>query len=274
MPPNLRLGDIEFLNSWPVTYALAQGIIPAPVTLVRGAPTALNAQLAAGALDASAVSALAYLRHADEWSLLPSVAIGSESGVNSVLLISRLPLRELDGQTIAVTDAGATTPMLLRILLGQAQGVRAEYVTTSTPFPDVLQAYPAALAIGDDALRALPAARDDYFTWDLGAWWRDWTGLPMVYAVWAARRDVIARAPEAIGRLREALLASKAWGLAHLDAVSRAAAARTGFPEPVVRDYFRGIRYELDEAAQAGLQRYAECVGLTRSLSPLRGEGR
>lgn len=253
----MRLGDIRFLNSWPITYAVARGIVPVPAALVRGTPARLNAQLVEGALDVSAVSLVTYLQHAEDLLLLPELAIGSESGVNSVLLISRRPIQELGGQPIAVTADGATTPVLLRILLEQAYGVRARYVPAAVRFPEVLREYPAALVIGDEALRALPAARDDYFTWDLGALWRDWTGLPMVYAVWAARRAVVERAPELIGQLHEALLASKAWGLSHLDEVARAAAAATGFAPAVVSDYFRGIRYDLDGAALAGLRRYA-----------------
>ena len=261
MPANtLRLGDIAFVNSWPVTYALAQGIVPAPATIVRGTPTELNARLADGALDVSAVSALAYLQHADEVLLLPDLAIGSESGVNSVLLVSRCPLRELAGQTIAVTPHGATTPVLLRILLEQAYGVRAHYEVGRWLFPDVLRDYPAALVIGDDALRALPVARDDYQTWDLGALWREWTGLPMVYAVWVARREAVDREPGLVGQLHEALVASKAWGLGHLKEVAQAAAARTGFSPAFLAEYFRGIRYELDRAARAGLRRYAEAA--------------
>ena len=261
MPANrLRLGDIQFVNSWPVTYALAQGLVPAPAVVVRGTPSQLNAQLVNGALDVSAISVLAYLQHAEELLLLPDLAIGSESGVNSVLLVSRVPLRELAGQTIAVTEAGATTPVLLRILLEQAHGVRARYEVAAAPFPEVLQRYPAALVIGDEALRALPVARDDYFAWDLGTLWRDWAKLPMVYAVWAVRRAVVEEVPERVGQLHEALLASKQWGLTHLEQVAQAAAAASGFPAGTVADYFRGIRYELDQPARAGLRRYAECA--------------
>jgi len=270
LPANgLRLGDIQFINSWPVTYALAQGQVGAfSGTMVRGTPSQLNAQLANGTLDVSAISVLAYLQQVEELLLLPDLAIGSESGVNSVLLVSRVPLRELAGQTIAVTEAGATTPVLLRILLEQAHGVSARYEVTPARFPEVLQQYPAALVIGDEALRALPppagwragVARDDYFAWDLGALWRDWAKLPMVYAVWAVRRAVVEAAPELVGQLHEALLASKQWGLSHLDQVAQAAAAASGFPAAMVADYFRGIRYELDQPARAGLRRYAECA--------------
>lgn len=256
----LKLGDIQFVNSWPVTYALAKGIISAPATLVRETPAKLNERLANGTLDVSAVSVLAYLQQADDLFLLPDLAIGSESGVNSVLLVSRQPLRELTGQRIAVTADGATTPALLRMLLEQAHGVRAEYVATHVEFPAVLRTYPAALVIGDDALRALPVARDDYFSWDLGALWREWTGLPMVYAVWAVRRAVVEQFPDLVGELHEALLASKQWGLSHPNEVAHAAARASGFPEAIITDYFRGIRYELDASARAGLKRYAECA--------------
>lgn len=256
----LRLGDIQFLNSWPVTYALHRGIIPSPAVIVRDTPARLNGALRGGVLDVSAISALVYLQQRDELVLLPELAIGSESGVNSVLLISRRPLRELQGATIAVTDQGATTPVLLRILLEQAHGVRARLVPAAVRFPEVLRDHDAALVIGDEALRALPTARDDYQTWDLGALWRAWTGLPMVYAVWAVRRAVMTERPEAVGLLSEALRASKAWGDAHRGALAAAAARATGFAPAFVAGYFRGIRYALDPPALAGLQRYAEAA--------------
>ena len=53
-----RVGDIQFLNSWPVTYALRKGIVPANVHLISGPPAELNRRLLTGELDASAVSSL------------------------------------------------------------------------------------------------------------------------------------------------------------------------------------------------------------------------
>ena len=46
----------------------------------------------------------------------------------------------------------------------------------------------AALLIGDDALRAKYKTSDSLYVYDLGREWKDLTGLPMVFAVWAIRR--------------------------------------------------------------------------------------
>ena len=235
-------------------------MVEAPVTLVHGTPAQLNAQFAAGQLEVSAISALAYLRQGDDCMLLPDLSIGSESGVNSVLLISREPLEQLEGRPIAVTDEGATTPALLKILLEQRYGIQARYQVAAVQFPETLRDHAAILLIGDAALRALPAARDDYLTWDLGALWRQWTGLPMVYAVWVVRRDVAEQSLDLVERVHGALLASKAWGLSHLEEVAQAAARASGFSVACVAEYFRWIRYDLDGQALSGLRRFAEAT--------------
>ncbi|MBI4314156.1 MAG: menaquinone biosynthesis protein [Candidatus Omnitrophica bacterium] len=255
----IRLGDIGFLNSWPVTYALSKGKVESPSSLiVRAIPADLNRQLINGQLEVSAISAFTYLEHLNDLYLLPDLAIGSDSGVNSVILVSRLPIAELQKQTVALTQEGATTPVLLRILMKRAYGVDCNYEVSPLKFPEVLLRYPAALIIGDEALKALPAAKDDFQTWDLGALWREWTHLPMVYAVWAARRDVAQSRPEEVGQIHEALLASKQWGLSHLEEVAGQAARFGGFSKQTVLDYYHGIRYDLDMKARSGLQRYAQ----------------
>ncbi len=71
-----------------------------------------------------------------------------------------------------------------------------------------------------------------------------------MFAVWAARRQA---APHAVGRVHEALLASRRWGLEHLDALARDAAGRTGIPMPACREYLGGLDYALSYAHLEGL---------------------
>src|SRR5207247_8803503 len=77
----------------------------------------------------------------------------------------------------------------------------------------------AVQVIANPAL--LLAARHAYpHRYDLGEEWKRWTGLPFVFAVWAARR---AAARDAVHEIHRALLASRDWGLAHLGLFPEAA---------------------------------------------------
>ncbi|MEA2714160.1 MAG: chorismate dehydratase, partial [Gemmatimonadales bacterium] len=85
---------------------------------------------------------------------------------------------------------------------------------------------------------------------DLGSEWKAWTGLPFVFAVWAARRDGSAAAVRAVHR---GLLESRAWGLAHLDELAADAARNTGVAEAVCRAYLGDLDYALSYRHLAGL---------------------
>jgi len=103
--------------------------------------------------------------------------------------------------------------------------------------------------IGDAAL--LLAARKVYaHRYDLGAEWKTWTGLPFVFAVWAARR---AGEPGAVRRVHSSLLASRDWGLAHLDVLAADAARATGVGLAACREYLAGLDYALSYKHLAGL---------------------
>jgi chorismate dehydratase len=108
------------------------------------------------------------------------------------------------------------------------------------------------LVIGDAAL-LLGAERAYPHCYDLGEEWKRWTGLPFVFAVWAARRDAD---PRAVRRAHRALLASRAWGLAHLDELAQAAATATGVACATCRSYLAGLDYALSDRHLAGLTEF------------------
>src|SRR5919109_139839 len=83
----------------------------------------------------------------------------------------------------------------------------------------------AGVLIGDAALRALyEAPRRGRAVTDLGQAWREWTGLPMVFAVWAARREFAAAHPGMVKDVHEAFLRSRDLCLSELDEAAEAAA--------------------------------------------------
>ncbi len=249
----LRLGRIPWINCYPVYGAIDRGVVPLEADLITGTAAELNDLLAAGELDVSVVSAVEYARNAAAYHLLPNLAITSDGPVRSVLLFSRRPVHELDGATVLRTASSRTSVLLLDLLFRHRWRVRPRAATVRAEAGDLepLRGFPheAVLVIGDAALLLAAEGRYPYVT-DLGAAWKEWTGLPFVFAVWAARREAPAERVQGVHR---ALLASRRWGLEHLDELATLAAAATGIDPGVCRAYLGDLDYALDYRHLAGL---------------------
>jgi chorismate dehydratase len=262
----MRIGRIGYINCAPVYGAIDRGLValPAKAELVTGTPAELNDLLVAGELDVSVISAVEYARHAKELILLPDLAISCDGPVRSVALFSKRPVTDLGTHTILLSASSRTSVALLELLCRDVWKIRPRVAEARAEAQDLdaLAALPheAVLVIGDAALAL--AARGTYpHRYDLGAEWKQWTGLPFVFAVWAARRVAD---PAAVRRGHEALLASRAWGLAHLDLLAEDAARVTGVGVTACREYLGGLDYAFT---------YKHLAGLTDFFRRLAAEG-
>jgi chorismate dehydratase len=86
--------------------------------------------------------------------------------------------------------------------------------------------------------------------WDLGEAWTSWTGLPFVYAVWVLRREL----PRA-GAVAQAFREAAALGVTRVADI--AAGQRDYPPELALRYLTQNIRFGLDSAAEAGMERFS-----------------
>jgi chorismate dehydratase len=250
----LRSGRIVYTNDLPIYAAFDRGAVRYPGALYSDVPARLNAMLLDGRLDLSPVSAYHWAKHADELALLPELCIGARSEVWSVVCVSRKSLADLAGATIAVTAESASGLNLLRILLERRHGVRATFVVHPDPLAAAAAGQPALL-IGDRAIDAQQTFPQDVM-YDLGREWYEWTGLDMVFAVWAVRRDVLQSHAPAVGGALEALLAARAWGAANMDLVVAAAQATHPRSLGYYAAYYDTLNFVLDERARLGLARY------------------
>jgi chorismate dehydratase len=258
-----RLGHIQFINCLPLYYGMVKSDMLLDVELVRANPADLAAELLDGRLDVAPIPAIEYARNADEFVLLPDIAISSDGEVQSILLISKVPAEELGGRTVALTDTSRTSQVLARVLLAKRWGVDAEFVAMPPDLPAMLRDADAALLIGDEALRAYWEPPAGLHVYDLGTEWTAWSGLPMVYAVWAVRRSYAAEHPDAVASIREALAGSLAYCRAHLDEISEYAARWEQFEPAQFRSYFDALHFRYEPRYREGLARYlAEAVAI------------
>jgi chorismate dehydratase len=229
----LRLGRISYVNMAPVFYRLEH-----EVEEVSGVPTELNARLVAGELDLAPISSIEWARHADRLRILPRLCVGSEGAVDSIQLVSRLPLEQV--RRVAVTPESATSIVLIKVLLPEAEHV---------PLGDEAD---ATLLIGDAALRS--AFEDPTPHHDLGRLWLERTGLPMVFAVWAAPDPP----PPGLAALEDALVASVRRARAEPEQLAYEASERYGYPAGFLARYFEKLRYRFGPRERAGLYTFLE----------------
>ncbi|SNT57033.1 chorismate dehydratase [Asanoa hainanensis] len=269
-----RVGHIQFLNCLPIYWGLMRSGALLDVDLHKDTPDKLNTALVAGDLDIGPISLVEYLRHADELVLLPDIAVGSDGPVLSVNMVSTKPLDELDGARVALGSTSRTGVLLAQMLLTQRHSVTPEYFRCPPELTQMLLEADAAVLIGDAALRALYEAPGRGLTvTDLGQAWREWTGLPMVFAVWAARKDFAERNPGQVKEVHEAFLRSRELCLAELDEVAAAAARWEPFDAATLAEYFRVLDFSLGERQIAGLKEFARRAAIAGEAPELPDTG-
>lgn len=271
--PRPRLGHIQYLNCLPLYYGLVKQDVLLDIDLVKAAPRDLGGLLLAGELDVAPIPAIEYARHAEDLALLPDIAISSDGEVQSILLLSKLPAEELGDRTVALTDTSRTSQVLARILLTRRWGVDARYVEMPPDLGGMLREADAALLIGDDALRAYWEPPAGIHAYDLGYEWTGWTGLPMVYAVWAVRSSYAEECPEGVHAIAEGLRRSLSYCRANLSEISEYAARWEPFPPERFRSYFDALHFRFGPRFREGLARYlaeAHAIGQLERVPELR----
>jgi chorismate dehydratase len=265
-----RVGHIQFLNCLPIYWGLMRSGALLGVDLHKDTPDRLNEALVAGDLDIGPISLVEYLRHADELLVLPDLAVGSDGPVLSVNLVSTVPLTDLDGARVALGSTSRTGVLLAQLLLEDHYGVHPDYFRCPPDLTEMLLEASAGVLIGDVALRARhEAPARGLAVTDLGEAWRDWTGHPMVFAVWAVRRDFAARHPGMVKEVHDAFLRSRDLCMAELDDVALAASRWEPFDAATLADYFRALDFSLGPRQVAGVREFARRAAARGAVPPL-----
>jgi len=252
----LRLGQIDYLNCIPVYHALEEGLLPRGARLVKGPPTTLNRLFLNNQLDITPMSSIEYARNADKCIILPGLSISADGRVESVLLFSKVPVTELEGRKVCLTESSATGAALLKVLFDHYYHVDVEFETVFPDLKSMMDTADGALLIGDNAMQARQFVKEHnvpYHVTDLGETWKQFTGAKMVYALWVVRREYARLNADAVDFLSKTLLKSKEIGLGRLSAVVAKARQRSGLPLPVLENYFQTIQYEFNEEYRRAL---------------------
>jgi chorismate dehydratase len=185
------------------------------------------------------------------------------------VLFSKRPAHELHGRRVLVSRSSMTSVALLELLFENVWDARPAFIPSNAELVDIArfgeEEHDARLVIGDAALHLWSRLRSpelypadgglsEYrYAYDLGGEWKQWTGLPFVFAVWVAQRTTPVAESLAV---HASLISSRNWGLEHLDSLAAQASIATGVHKTVCLEYLSGLDYGLSYPHLAGLTEF------------------
>ncbi len=174
------LGRVSFINCDPVFHTITDGwqVLAAP-------PSWLTGHLLRRDCITAPIPTADYASNLDQLILIRDIGIVGRESVGSVLLFGNRPIESM--RDIALPSDSSTSNMLMRWILGQ-RGLDPKLVKMGPDIDSMLDECDGALIIGDRAMNAA-INRPDLVRIDLGSEWLKITGLPMVFGVFATRKD-------------------------------------------------------------------------------------
>lgn len=267
----LRVGRIPFLVCAPFFFNSVGRENEFPeVDFVDGPPSAHCAGLKDGSIHLSPASSITFAQKPGAFVLSPALCTSCSFEVRSVKLFSRYPIEELSGKRIRMTSQSKTSVTLLRILLEMRYGLRPEY----EPGLAAESTDDACLLIGDLALEENERHRFAY-SYDLGALWQEWQGLPFVFGAWLISKDALRPnlkpvLDDYMVRLENGIRKFRQNSSQALDVWLKK--YPVNLPRPLIEDYFSFLDYRFTDERKQSLAiffKLAAQMGLVESNPPI-----
>lgn len=246
----ITLGVVSYLNARP----LIEGLAAEPgVRLIEAVPADLADLLNSGRVDAAMIPVVDLARNGrgsgfeSRWERVSDACIGCDGPTLTVRIFSHLPPERID--VLHADTHSHTSVALARLIWRRRYGkrLRVEPVEASNGIGHC----PSVLLIGDKVVSA--PTREFEYDIDLGSTWKDWTGRPFVFAVWATRAGINRE------DLADLLNRARDRGMTMAAAIAAAQGPLRGWPVPLAEEYLtRRMKYILTPAAIEGMKRFLD----------------
>ena len=263
----LRLGVVSYLNSRP----LIDGLAADDLVLDFDVPARLSERLLIGQFDAALIPLADVIRNPGRLGVISDACIASDGETMTVRVFSQVPPDRI--RTLHVDLDSHTSVALARILWQELYARELdlrpfETRTLLTDRPAPHDEIESVLLIGD---KVVDSRRGSFaYEVDLGGAWRQLTGLPFVFAVWAMRISAPAPtcpesgAPQisapstAHSQLFARLAEARDRGVARAAEIARSQGPALGWtPAAADRYLTRCLKFTLDGRMLAGAELFA-----------------
>ncbi len=241
-----RLGAVSYLNARPLIEGLGAD---ERIELVYDVPSRLPRLLDEGLVDAALVPVIDLVREDRTWRVISDACIGCDGETLTVRVFSRVAPESI--RTLHVDGDSHTSVALATILWRELYGRRLNIV----PFPgqETVEECEAILLIGDKVVTNAPVSHK--IETDLGSSWKSLTGLPFVFAVWAAPVGV----DVAVVALAERLSVARDAGVRSAEAIAADFGPRLGWPVTLAKRYLTTrLKFTLGSRQRLGMGKFFE----------------
>ena len=266
----LAVGQIGYVNSYPLFYTIITDGDSLPFDVVTGVPAVLNRMMRGGELDVSLISSYEYTQAQDRYYIHRDFCLASVGYVNSVLLVSNKEIEDLNGAVIGLSPASGTSSNLIRIILKEFYHCANEFCLVKDPADcrGSLKAHDAVLMIGDEALRF--DGRENCRVYDIGKLWTEKTGHPVVFAVVAVNAFSAGGKQELLSLFFRKLRQSHEFFERHPEQIAAYAESRSALALNF-GDYYSHLTYKFTRELEEGLLYYYRMLARHRLAPPVEG---
>jgi len=236
----IKVGAVSYLNTKPMVHLFEEGHLSDSFEFMFDYPSKVAQKLVDNEIDLGLVP-VAVIPQIQNPHIVSPFCIATDGEVASVCLFSDVPLDQVE--TILLDYQSKSSVGLLKILLRHHWKINPELTNANPGYENQIVKTTAGLVIGDRALLKRKTAK---YVFDLGLAWKEMTGLPFVFAVWLANKELSQAFLSEFNNTIEK-------GLNHIPEI----AASLNFEAYDLLHYYNhNINYRLDDKKRAAIDKY------------------
>jgi chorismate dehydratase len=246
----IRISAVKYANTYPFIYGLKESGFDKKVILETDHPADCAAKLISGKVDIGLipVAALPLLK---EYYIISDYCIGSNGNVRTVMLLSNCPFKEI--RSIYLDYRSCSSVNLAKVLARNSWRREFNWINTSEGFDfRNIGRDEAVVLIGDQCFEFERSFR---YKLDLAMEWKEFSGLPFVFACWTANKPI---ENEFVKEFNKALQL----GVNNIDAVVKKFGKAGTITGKILRTYLiDNIDYNFNHEKKTGLKLFLELMG-------------
>jgi chorismate dehydratase len=176
----MNITAVSYLNTKPLLFGLLQHPVSEQLDLSLDIPSECARKLKAGEAQIGLIP-VAAIADLPEAYLLSDYCIGADGEVKTVAIYSDVPIREV--KHLFLDFHSRTSVQLTRVLLREYWKCAPQTEQATPGYENQIRGTTAGLVIGD---RTIGLEERYPYVYDLAEVWKEWTGLPFVFAAWVS----------------------------------------------------------------------------------------